>query len=550
MSSFSNISALQEIVSSLEFFILIVAVTVGVFLAVAVYAQKPKSATNKIFFLLSIATTFWLISAYSIKVSFFADAQLLLTRLAIFFAAPMSALFFLLAYTLPDEKMRLGKNAFYLTVFSTILMMALNISRYAFTGVTVVDGKVSPLAGIGIFPFAFISTLFSVLAVYFLFKKSVGTKTREKQQATFMLVGILLFLALVISTVLVPILLFNSGAFLPLLPAYTLLFLGMTAYAIVKHNLFSIKILVTQAFTLVIWVILFAKIFSAQSAEEKIVGIVVLMSVIIFGIFLIRSVRKEVEQREKIELLASDLKVANDRLKELDQRKSEFVSLASHQLRAPLTAIKGYASLLLEGSFGKLAVKPKEATERIFESSNRLVAIVEDFLTISRIEQNRLEYHFENTDIKKIVSTIFEEMKQTADQKGVALSFVVEGKEKDSFMAYVDIGKISQVVGNVINNAIQYAPKGSIVVSLSKNSSKKIILFTVKDNGIGMTKETIDKLFQKFSRAEDASKTSTTGTGLGLYVASQLAQAQKGRIWAESEGKGKGSTFFVELPSI
>ncbi|OGY53225.1 MAG: hypothetical protein A2912_00400 [Candidatus Buchananbacteria bacterium RIFCSPLOWO2_01_FULL_40_23b] len=153
-------------------------------------------------------------------------------------------------------------------------------------------------------------------------------------------------------------------------------------------------------------------------------------------------------------------------------------------------------------------------------------------------------------DMQKIVGTIVEEMKQTAQQKGVSLSLAVPDKKKDGFVANVDAGKISQVVGNVINNAIQYAPQGMIAVTLSKNSAKKIILIAVKDNGVGMTKETIDKLFQKFSRADDASKTSTTGTGLGLYVASQLVQAHQGRIWAESAGKDKGSTFFVELPLV
>lgn len=269
------------------------------------------------------------------------------------------------------------------------------------------------------------------------------------------------------------------------------------------------------------------------------------VAVLLLGIFLVRSVGKEVEGREKIERLAADLEAANKKLKELDRRKSEFLSLASHQLRTPLTAIKGYASMLLEGSFGEIGETLKKPLDTIFTSSDRLVAIIEDFLTISRIEQNRLVYTFAAADLKKITNELADEFKHAAEKKHLSFSFTV--MDEGDYSAHIDEGKIIQVISNVIDNAVKYTPAGSIAVTLRKPDAKTARI-SVEDTGVGMDAETMKTIFEKFSRAKDANTTSTTGTGLGLYVAKEFIIAHKGRIWAESAGKGKGSTFYIELP--
>ena len=540
-----GISIIQNFITSLEFFFLVIAVTVSIFLACAVYLRNPTSATHRIFFFLSMSTILWLVSSYVVKVPAFGEAQLLLARLGIFFAAPMSALFFLLAHTLPGEQLRLGKTSFYGTIVATVGMMVMNISPYAFIGVSIANRTVNPVTGNGIIPFALISTFFSILAVYFLFTRIHSAHSLERQQLVFVLAGILLMLCLIIGTILVPVLLFNSALLLPLVPLYTLIFLGMTAYAIVTRKLFDLKVLVAQAFTLALWVILFARLFSPRPFEEKIVDVAVLALAVIFGIFLIRSVKREVTQRESIEKLAKKLAVVNEKLKELDQRKSEFLSMASHQLRTPLTAIKGYASMLLEGSFGDVGETVRKPLDTIFKSSNRLVQIIEDFLTISRIEQNRLTYNFETADLKELVSGLVADFEEEARKRGLALTFSADSEE--GYGVTIDKGKIMQIISNIIDNAVKYTPKGSVAVAVRKSSSATARV-TVTDTGIGMDAETKKKIFQKFSRAKDANLTNITGTGLGLYVATRLIVAHKGKIWAESKGKGKGSAFYIELP--
>jgi len=320
----------------------------------------------------------------------------------------------------------------------------------------------------------------------------------------------------------------------------------LLAYSVIKHRLFNARTIATELLVFFIIVVLFIQVLLSASIIEVVLRGTFFLIVSLLGYLLIRSVYNEVRIRERMEKLAKDLKKANVRLRELDQRKSEFVSLASHQLRSPLTAIKGYASMLLEGSFGSMPEGARTAVGRIFNSSNRLVTLVEDFLTISRIEQNRLKYEFQSIDLKEVVQTVMNEFKPQLAKKELEVLLKVQGL--GDYRITADRGKINQVVENLIDNAIKYTPKGRISFLLSKDSHKHTILLTITDTGVGMSQKTIDKLFEKFFRAPDASKISVTGTGLGLYVVSQIVKAHHGRVWAESRGEGTGSTFYMELP--
>jgi len=262
---------------------------------------------------------------------------------------------------------------------------------------------------------------------------------------------------------------------------------------------------------------------------------------------LIKSILKEVSQREKIEKLAEDLGRANERLKELDKQKTEFVSIASHQLRSPLTAIKGYSSMILEGSFGAINPKAKEAIDRIFQSSQKLVSVIEDFLNITRIELGRMKYEMGDFDFGKLAKQVTEEQRPNIEKQGLKLEFMDDGEDHN---IYADSGKINQVLNNIIDNAAKYTKQGSIKVrveNLSMADGSEMTRFTAEDTGVGIEKDMLSKLFQKFVRAYDAGKANVIGTGLGLYVAKQIVDGLGGRIWAESEGKGKGSRFIIEM---
>ena len=238
------------------------------------------------------------------------------------------------------------------------------------------------------------------------------------------------------------------------------------------------------------------------------------------------------------------LQDANIRLEGLDKLKTEFLSLASHQLRSPLTAIKGYNSMLLEGSFGEVGEKQKEAIDRVFQSSNHLTKVVEDLLNVSKIEAGGMKYEMAPFDLEKAVHELSTDLSITAQKKGLTLNFVSDNKPPYTMNG--DMEKIRQVVLNIIDNAIKYTQKGGITVNLSKDIAGGFMKISITDTGMGISPEEKEKLFQKFSRGEGG-KTNTGGSGLGLYLAKQIAEAHGGHISIDSPGVGLGSTFSINF---
>jgi signal transduction histidine kinase len=246
---------------------------------------------------------------------------------------------------------------------------------------------------------------------------------------------------------------------------------------------------------------------------------------------------KEVEKRTE------ELKKAYEELKKLDIAKSEFISIASHQLRTPLSAIKGYLSMILEGSYGNLPEKVKKPMENVYQSNERLIKLVNDILSVSKIEAGEMEMNWEREDLREIIKEVISELSIKAKEKNLYLNFE-EPKEFPKVL--LDREKIRQVILNLVDNAIRYTQKGGVTVKLQIANVKLQIV--VSDTGEGLTKEEREKIFERFSRGTAGTKFWTEGAGLGLYIARKFVEMHKGRIWAESEGRGKGSTFYVELP--
>lgn len=169
---------------------------------------------------------------------------------------------------------------------------------------------------------------------------------------------------------------------------------------------------------------------------------------------------------------------------------------------------------------------------------------IEDYLNISRIEQGRMKYEKSEFDLAHLVETVVQELGPIASKKDLALS----ATPSEDVMVRADIGKIKQVIVNIVDNAIKYTEKGGIKVAVEKDTEH--VRIVVSDTGVGIPADEIAILFDKFTRARGANKVNTTGTGLGLYVAKQLVAGHNGKAWAESDGAGKGSRFIIELPRI
>jgi signal transduction histidine kinase len=255
------------------------------------------------------------------------------------------------------------------------------------------------------------------------------------------------------------------------------------------------------------------------------------------------------QQRNELQLLQRELRhrnlelaAANAELRRLDDLKSQFVSVAAHELRNPLTAILGYVEMLLDEDFGPLLVEQREHVGIVYGAGRRLLDVTNDLLDVTRIEAGRIDLTLRPTDLGALVGRVVAEYSIQYEEKALQLDLHVAS---DLPAALCDETRAAQVIGNLVSNAIKYTDQGGqIVVRVDRAEDEGFLLVSVSDTGIGISAEDQAKLFSRFFRAEGARTSGMGGTGLGLYVTRSLVEMHGGSIWLESE-VGKGSTFCV-----
>jgi signal transduction histidine kinase len=247
--------------------------------------------------------------------------------------------------------------------------------------------------------------------------------------------------------------------------------------------------------------------------------------------------------QRKITDATRELKSTNRKLIALDDAKDEFISMASHQLRTPLTSIKGYLSMIVEGDLGKVNAAQEKALKEAFGSSQRMVYLIADFLNVSRIKTGKFVIESKEVNLPEIVREELTQLREMASSRELTLEY----EQPEIFpRVKLDENKIRQVMMNMVDNAIYYTPTGG-KITIQLYSMGDEIIFKVKDTGIGVPKREQYKLFTKFYRAGNAKKARPDGTGLGLFMAQKIVVEQGGAIIFESV-EGKGSTFGFRFP--
>ena len=513
-----------------------------------VFIHNHKKIENIAWFFLNIASAVWSFG-YFITITATQKEVALVSDLVLHLAAILIPLFYLFFVVSMTDSLKKNRVKIIIATIAGFLFL-ISAPTKLFVRDVVPKAFFNFVPDAGPFYIYFTAYFFVLVlyALYILFRKYLESadlveKNRYKYMILFTVAGFsgggsVFFLTFNIPILPYPIILFS-------------LYPIISGYAIFRYQLFDVKVIATEVLVFILWIFILIRALLSESLFDRFINGGLFFFIVATGIFLIRSVLKEVRAREEIEELATKLEFANLRLKQLDEAKSDFLSIASHQLRTPLTAIKGYASMILEGSYGKISATTKSAVDKIFQSSQRLVLIIGDFLDISHIEQGTMQYDFAALDVRELAKGLTDEFKATIESstdKSKALKISFEADEKENFSVNADRNKIRQVVSNLIDNSIKYTPAGFIKVSLSKVSENGNVLLKIEDSGIGISAETMPNLFKKFGRARSLSSAYANGSGLGLYVAKEIIKAHKGKIWAESEGEGKGSQFYVELP--
>jgi signal transduction histidine kinase len=498
--------------------------------------KTPKEYWDKIFIFFNISLIAWIIA--DIFYGFQSKNILIWSQITYIVASFIPFIYLLFCDAFLSSKQK-PKKKFLLSLPVIFIFFIL----FFFPELMIKKGQIGAKPGPVFYFYLFYMAFYFSFGSIILLKKIPAFSNTQKRQLKFILWGAIITSVLAVMGALV-LPLFGIYSLYFFSPAFTLILAVFITYAIFKHGLFNIKIIATELLTFGIWIFLLFRVLIGQTWRDKIIDGILLTLVIIFGILLIRSVTREIKQRERLEKITKDLEEANARLRQLDEAKSEFLSIASHQLRTPLTSIKGLLSMLLEGFWGPLNEEQQKYISQVSQSGDRLLHLVEDLLDISRIEAGRMTFDFQPVDMEKLTEDIIKELEPQAAAKKLSVNF--NNPPQPFPQAKADSFKIRQVIQNLIDNSIKYTEQGGAEINLKQEGNE--IVFSITDTGRGVARNQQTYLFGKFQRGEGAAVQHTEGVGLGLYLADKIIKEHHGRIWIESDGENKGSTFCFTLP--
>jgi len=254
--------------------------------------------------------------------------------------------------------------------------------------------------------------------------------------------------------------------------------------------------------------------------------------------------KKLLKVNEKLIRMNISMTEANRRLRQLDQMKTEFISVASHQMRTPLSAIKWVMRMILDEDLGRLNKEQREMLVKGYQSNERMIGLINDLLNVSRIEEGRFQYRFIRMQLEEVFDRVIQEMSGDINKKHI--NFKYRKPSAPLPKVAIDPQKIHLVAQNLLDNALKYTPEGGKIVVMLQNLNREVIC-SIEDNGVGIPANQQDRLFTKFFRADNVIRMQTEGSGLGLFIVKNIIQQHRGRSWFESV-EGKGTTFYFTLP--
>lgn len=354
------------------------------------------------------------------------------------------------------------------------------------------------------------------------------------------------------------------------------IFAAILVYITIKFETLEPRIMVVDTLSVALSILLFSLFFIRnEDTQLYIIALTFILSLPLV-ISLIAGIRKEIKLRRQIETLLEELRMekesveqkvvertaqldkiakglvrrdfelaqANEELRQLDLLKSEFVTVAAHQLRTPLSGLKWALDMFLRGDAGTLTSEQRNILLKSYENNDRMIRLVNDLLSVDRIDSGKLEYHFVPTQILEVMEDVLFEMTPSISKKKLEMSSV--NKDRNLPQVPIDTEKMRSVLQNLLENAVKYTPLGG-KVEINFQVVGGFVRISIKDSGIGILEEDKKNVFKRFFRAKNAVKVVPDGTGLGLFIAKGIIEKHGGKIWFESNVEG-GTTFHFTLP--
>lgn len=505
----------------------------GLGLYVLLISFRRPAARNLFYFCLSI--TIWSFFYFLWQTSSNHEVALFWSRLLMVGAIliPIAFFHFVLTY-LNLHKNNFHKITLFIFYFFSLLWLCLLFTPYFVADVVPRSYfKYWPEAGPFFTPFlAFFVSLF-IYSFFLLFKNFKTTKGDMHTHTALLLLGVTIGL-LGGST---NYLLWYNINIAPWGNVLVSFFIFLTVYSIVKYKFMDLKVVSAELFTVLFLIVFSAEIFFSKSITEMALRIVMALFMALFGSILIRSVRKEVAQREQ-------LAQANLHLQALNKQKSEFLDIASHQLRTPLSALIGLLSMQYDGDFDSLSkAEFKQQQKDMLTSAERLKNIVHDLMDAMEVELGA-KLKPEPTDIAKLAEEAINILRPNYEKKSLYLKY--SPPDRSLPLVSADPSFLAHVFINLVDNACNYTETGGAEIKLFQEKNQ--VIFQITDTGIGVTPTEKENLFGKFIRAKRAMLVRPDGSGLGLFIVKKIVEAHGGEVKIMSDGENKGSTFKIYLP--
>lgn len=508
-------------------------ILISFIIGLSVYLKGRNRQVGLHFLIFAIIITLWSISLYFYNIPVLLSA---FEWLKITLSLTIIGIFELFCFIIVISNISLKKFKLPL-IISSILSVAIILALFVNNLIT--EGKsyliiLHPPSVI----FFLLLFIYGAFGAAILFERSLKSLGIERLQAMYILVGFGLFLiSTTVLNVFIP-LTTRSGGHLWLGPIFALLLVGFFAFVITRYYLFEIRVILMKLFVGVMGMILLILPFLIPSFNLKILTTIIFLLFCILGHYLLKGVDEESKRREEAERLIGEWE-------KLTRAKDQFLLSLQHHLRTPLTPIKGYLERILEGTYGR--EENPVIREKLIEMkklADTLYSLMEGLLDVQELKMGKKTLSLEDCQIGNLIEGIIEESRPEAKQKGLYLKF--EGIPLP--MIKLDKKRIREAIWNLVDNAIKYTNRGGVTI-ITKIKDEKLKI-AISDTGIGMEKEEIDYFLQGklFERGGEAKKLYGPGRGIGLSLSIEFVKAHGGKIWAESEGWGKGTTFWIELP--